>query len=39
MGNKLLLLEGSVMIVIVCILIRQRSLSAIKNFFVFIIKE
>jgi len=37
MVNKFLLLEESVMIVIVLILIRQRNLSAIQNFFVFII--
>jgi len=37
MVNKFLLLEESVLIVIVLILIRQRNLNAIKNFFVFII--
>jgi len=36
MVNKFLLREGSVVLVIVLILIRQRYLSAIKNFFVFI---
>jgi len=39
MVSKFLLLEGSVMIVIVLILIRHRNLSAIKNFFVFIIMQ
>jgi len=37
MVNKILLMEESVMIVIVLILVRQRKLSAIKIFFVFII--
>jgi len=35
MVNKFFLLEGSVLLVIVLILIRQRCLNAIKNFFVF----
>jgi len=35
MVNKFFLLEGSVMLVILLILIRQRNLSELKKFFVF----